>query len=272
MNSDLTDLHEICTEGDYSALKELLERRNDSSINEYKLFVYRRNPTSARETDEDFDDEDEDFPSDDHSSDSGAMFDYRSPLFYAIFNNHLACVKLLLQSGANPTHLRFVPPLSPSLFPPSLLLCSRPWGLNALCLATYLGHHRLVEYFLQSGFNANETDKPNGTDHYFHSLPSTHEHKQKMREMHSRVAQDLGMFHYPLHIAIKQDSIALVQLFLRFQSNVQLEITEAYTKKTSLHIAAEKCSTEVRTDFLLCSSAIAVASDHSIVIGGRSCQ
>ncbi|CAF4516917.1 unnamed protein product, partial [Rotaria magnacalcarata] len=43
--------------------------------------------------------------------------------------------------------------------------------------------------------------KPNATDNYFGSLSNEHEHKIKMREMHSRVAQDMGMFHYPLHIA-----------------------------------------------------------------------
>jgi hypothetical protein len=41
-----------------------------------------------------------------------------------------------------------------------------------------------------------------------------------MREMHSRVAQDMGMFHHPIHIAIKQDSIDLVI----FEINLKKEI------------------------------------------------
>ncbi len=38
--------------------------------------------------------------------------------------------------------------------------------------------------------------------------------------MHSRVAQDMGMFHHPIHIAIKQDSIDLVI----FEINLKKEI------------------------------------------------
>jgi len=226
MECSSVDLHDICIEGDYSLLKELIEGNSHLNVNEYKLFLYHRNPRNSRENDDDFDRDDEDFQSDDNSSNVGQMFDYRSPLFNAIYYNHLSCVKLLLQSGADPKHLR-------------------PWGLNCLCLSTYLGHQRLVEYLLDYGLNMNETDKPNSTDHYFQCLPSTNEHKEKLKEMHFRVAQDLGMFHYPLHIAIKQDSISLIQLFLRFKSNIDFEQRESYTKKTALHLAAEKCSIEI---------------------------
>ena len=93
----------------------------------------------------------------------------------------------------------------------------RPWGLSGLCLSCFCGHVRLVEYFLRHGVNVNETDKPSATDNYFASLDASHEHKLKMREMHSRVAQDMGMFYYPLHIAVQQDSVDLVQLLLRYK-------------------------------------------------------
>jgi len=66
-----------------------------------------------------------------------------------------------------------------------------------------------------------------------------------MREMHSRVAQDMGMFHYPIHIAIKQDSIDLVKILLNYKQKLDIEIQELYTKRTALHIAAGKCSREV---------------------------
>lgn len=93
--------------------------------------------------------------------------------------------------------------------------------------------------------NINVTDKPNATDHYFNSLSNEHEHKIKMREIHSRVAQDMGMFHYPFHIAIKQDSIELIKILLNYKHKINIEINEAYTNRTGLHIAAGKCSTEV---------------------------
>jgi len=121
----------------------------------------------------------------------------------------------------------------------------RPWGLNALCLSCFCGRIRLVEYFINLKLNLNVTDKPNATDNYFGSLSSDHEHKIKMREMHSRVAQDMGMFHYPLHIAVKQDSAELVKLLLNYKQKLNMEIPEPYTKRTALHIAAGKCSTEV---------------------------
>ncbi len=93
--------------------------------------------------------------------------------------------------------------------------------------------------------NANVTDKPSATDNYFGSLSSDHEHKIRMREMHSRVAQDMGMFYYPLHIAVKQDLIELIQLLLNYKQKLDIEIKEPYTNRTALHIASEKCSREV---------------------------
>ena len=128
-------------------------------------------------------------------------------------------------------------------------MCSsrcRPWGLSGLCLSCSCGHRRLIEYFLELDLGVNWTDPPNATDVYFNSLPSEHEHRVRMREMHCRVAQDLGMFHYPLHILVKQDSLSLLQLFLRFLEKVDWQVREAYTKRTALHLAAEKCSPEVR--------------------------
>jgi hypothetical protein len=148
----------------------------------------------------------------------------------------------------------------------------RPWGLNGICLSCFCGHIRLVEYFLNANVNVNITDKPSATDNYFGSLSSDHEHKIKMREMHSRVAQDMGMFYYPLHIAIKQDSYELVQLLLNYKQKFDIEIKEAYTKRTSLHIAAGKCSTEVRflNDFEFQNSFIFVFIDYCSFIRRRS--
>ncbi|CAF4065003.1 unnamed protein product [Rotaria sordida] len=93
--------------------------------------------------------------------------------------------------------------------------------------------------------NPNQTNKRSATDNYFSSLPNEHEHKIKMREMYSRVAHDMGMFHYPLHIAIKQDFIQLVQFILNYKQLFNMKIEETYTKRTALHVAAGKCSTEI---------------------------
>ena len=122
----------------------------------------------------------------------------------------------------------------------------RPWGLNAMCLSSYCGHIRLVEYLINKNVNINETDAPNSTDSYFNNLPNNSEHKLKMREMHSRVAQDMGMFFYPIDIIIKKDFIDLLKLFLQYRNQLDIEVEEPYTKRTPLHIAAEKCSIEVR--------------------------
>ncbi|CAF1339923.1 unnamed protein product [Rotaria sp. Silwood1] len=59
----------------------------------------------------------------------------------------------------------------------------------------------------------NETHKPSSTDNYFSSLSNENEHKIEMCEMHSRVAQDMAMFYYPLHVAVKQDSIVYFKFY-----------------------------------------------------------
>ncbi len=122
---------------------------------------------------------------------------------------------------------------------------NRPWGLNAICLSCYCGHIRLVEYFININLNLNETDGPNATDNYFNNLPNNSEHKIKMREMHSRVAQDMGMFYYPIDILIKKDFINLIKILLKYKDKLNIEVKEPYTKRTPLHIAAGKCSNEV---------------------------
>ena len=170
--SDLPDLHEICIEGDYSALKDLLERRkdverqrvqtvclppkSDQRARDGRRFRRRRRGVPVRR-------EFHRFRSDVRLS--------LSPLLRHLQQSSRLCQTTPpIRCQSNSTEVR---PSSLPLTSSSSWFSCRPWGLNALCLATYLGHHRLVEYFLHSGFNANETDKPNGTDHYFHSLPST---------------------------------------------------------------------------------------------------
>ena len=101
------DLHELCIEGDYASLKSVLEKRKGIDVNEYKLFVYHRSSNNCNELNS-FQDDEDDYQSDDEQSDSGAMFDYRSPLFYAILHDRLACVKLLIEHGANQNKLRFI--------------------------------------------------------------------------------------------------------------------------------------------------------------------
>jgi len=103
--NELIDLHELCIEGDYAELKSVLENSKGIDINEYKLFIYRPLPNNSNEMDDLVDGEDE-YQSDDEESDSGTMFDYRSPLFYAILHDRLACVKLLIEHGANTNKLR----------------------------------------------------------------------------------------------------------------------------------------------------------------------
>ncbi len=102
---ELIDLHELCIDGDYAGLKSALEFSKGIHINQYKLFVYRPLPNSSKEPDGLIDGED-DYQSDEESSDSGTMFDYQSPLFYAILHDRLACVKLLIEYGANTDKLR----------------------------------------------------------------------------------------------------------------------------------------------------------------------
>ncbi len=102
---EIIDLHELCIEGDYAALKSALESSKGIDVNQYKLFVYRPLPNSSKQGNGLIDGED-DYQSDEESSDSGAMFDYRSPLFYAIIHDRLACIKLLIEHGANTDKLR----------------------------------------------------------------------------------------------------------------------------------------------------------------------
>jgi ankyrin repeat protein len=104
-NEDPVDLHDLCIDGDYAGLKSALESSTNVNVNQYKLFVYRPLPHSSKRADGLIDGED-DYQSDDDSSDSGSMFDYRSPLFYAIIHDRLACVKLLIEHGANTDKLR----------------------------------------------------------------------------------------------------------------------------------------------------------------------
>jgi len=104
---DKFDLHELCIDGDYAGLKSALEENKGIDVNEYKLFVYRPLRSNGNEMDNLIDVED-DYQSDDEESDSGTMFDYRSPLFYAILHDRLACVKLLIEHGANTNKLRFL--------------------------------------------------------------------------------------------------------------------------------------------------------------------
>lgn len=127
-----------------------------------------------------------------------------------------------------------------------VFLCSnRPWGLTALCLASYCSSRRLVEYFLAMKVDPNETDRPNSTDQYFQNLAADHPHKIQMKEMHSRVAQDMGMFHTPLQILIKNDAVELVDLMVKSAVDIDVNAEEAYTKRTALHLAAERSSIEV---------------------------
>lgn len=101
------DLHELCIEGDYASLKSILEERKDVDVNEYKLFVYHPSSNNSNELNR-FEDGEDEYQSDDEQTDSGTMFDYRSPLFYAILHDRLACVKLLIEHGAHTNKLRFL--------------------------------------------------------------------------------------------------------------------------------------------------------------------
>ena len=99
------DLHELCIEGNFGELKSVLETIKGINVNQYKLFVYRPLPNNSNEVDHLIDGEDE-YQSDEELTESGTMFDYRSPLFYAVLHDRLACVKLLIENGANTDKLR----------------------------------------------------------------------------------------------------------------------------------------------------------------------
>jgi ankyrin repeat protein len=103
--NEIIDLHELCIEGNYSELKSLLETRKGIDVNKYKLFVYRPLPNKSNSDSNLIDNEDE-YQSDEELTESGTMFDYRSPLFFAILHDRLACVKLLIEHGANTDKLR----------------------------------------------------------------------------------------------------------------------------------------------------------------------
>ena len=66
-----------------------------------------------------------------------------------------------------------------------------------------------------------------------------------MKEMHLNISQDYGMFHYPIHLAIKQDSFELVKLIYNYSKETHWNLNQSYTKRTSLHLACEQCSFEV---------------------------
>ncbi len=102
---EIIDFHELCIEGDYAGLKSALESSKGIDVNQYKLFIYRPLPNNSKQSNGLIDGED-DYQSDEESSDSGTMFDYQSPLFYAILHDRLACVKLLIEYGANTDKLR----------------------------------------------------------------------------------------------------------------------------------------------------------------------
>lgn len=102
-----TDIHELCIEGDFAELKSLLESSTAAAdVNQYKLFVYRPVPSHSQDDHRFDDNDDDDYQADETCSDSATMFDYRSPLFYAILHDRLACVKLLVEHGANIQRLR----------------------------------------------------------------------------------------------------------------------------------------------------------------------
>ncbi|CAF3591347.1 unnamed protein product, partial [Rotaria sp. Silwood2] len=84
--NQIIDLHELCIEGDFAELKSALNSSKDIDVNQYKLFVYRPLANSSKEVDDSLDVED-DYQSDEDVTDSGTMFDYRSPLFYAILHD-----------------------------------------------------------------------------------------------------------------------------------------------------------------------------------------
>ena len=95
---DEIDLHQLCIQGDSRALKSALNSSTNVDVNQYKLFIVHRTSNSSMETEDDFQWNDDD---------SSTIFDYRSPLFCAILHNHLTCVQLLIEHGANGNKLRW---------------------------------------------------------------------------------------------------------------------------------------------------------------------
>ncbi len=62
---------------------------------------------------------------------------------------------------------------------------------------------------------------------------------------YSRVTQDMGMFYYSLHIAVKQESIELVKILLN-----SLDCKEGHMKKNSLFVCLSVCNGVKRTSYI----------------------
>ena len=141
-------------------------------------------------------------------------------------------------------------------------LLVRPWGLTALCLACFYRHLPIIEYLLENNFDANQTDKCDATDRYFSCLSNDNEHKMKFTEMKRRVAQDMGMFFYPIHLLVKQNDVQAVRLVLNYKEKINVEVKELITDKRSLHFAAEKSFTEVSSSYTAKTLFRNFCSDH----------
>ncbi|CAF1542745.1 unnamed protein product, partial [Didymodactylos carnosus] len=195
------DIYDACEQGDVEVLKSHIS--SGKNMNTYKLVLYHPDKsslstiTSSNSTKKGIHVElEDDDMMDEYGDSSQEYFDYRSPLYFAIVNNQLQCVRLLVENKVDLYRLR-------------------PWGLNALCLAVYCRHLRIIQYLLMNNLvDRNISDKPNATDSYFNSLKPTHEHKQTFLGCHRNVAQDIGQFHYPLHIAVTQNSIEIIKLLI----------------------------------------------------------
>ena len=98
-NENHVDIHDLCIDGDYIQLKNLLQSNQIENLNEYKLFLCQKSQEQFQrlnnKNNQNDDEMDENY------------FDYRSPLFCAIIHNHLSCIQLLIQYGANQNQLRF---------------------------------------------------------------------------------------------------------------------------------------------------------------------
>ncbi|CAF3094002.1 unnamed protein product [Rotaria sp. Silwood2] len=86
----------LCIDSDYEGLKSALESSKEFDVNQYNLLVYRPLPNSSEESDGLINSEDN-YQSDEELSDSGTMFDYRSP--YSIKIEGLNALRLSCFSG-----------------------------------------------------------------------------------------------------------------------------------------------------------------------------